>query len=618
MKKFRLKIFSLIICFVMCLAIFSGCSLFVKKDTINRNAVAITIGDTKITNGDLIDAYRSFYSQNYYYFMYYDEDTIMDVFYDNVVAREIILYEANKMLDNGTLVIDEEKQNEIWNDVYDYIYARVDTKEKALLLQQDPDEEKLPNRLKDDPHEDEETAYKYEPYKFEEVKLVDYSGKTKAPDRDMATAVSKFLTDLKKYNAANTEEDEDAREMVDIPEAELATRLEAYNEYLADLIRNAKAKGESTDVDELLKKTISELYNNYYENALYTMYQEYINSTIISDEYGANGGYLGEAAIAEKYRELLNESHESNAFEDTYTEAMTSTSNSDVVLYHYENGRRTFFSVQHILIPFDDETIAILKTYDGYETSKLKMFRDFYEQVRQTFVNDNMTTTVRDFDTGLLVKDKADETKNQTITIAKIKENFEVEVSNSGKSGDELVKFKVDLFNKYSWMYSSDTGSLKNGIDGAFGFTISSKDGEHGSYVKDFTNGARKLYEAYLAGKATNKDGIGSYAEVVSDYGVHIMMLTGVYEGGPVVDVQNKSDHEIVEALKSTPVSLLTNETLYQYIYDSLKDSLIGSSGTFFTDYRNKLVKKYESSDSENKIVYIKKLTYKQLNDAIN
>src|SRR5699024_2708963 len=110
-------------------------------------AAALKIGDTVVTRQELINSYYSFYEQNYYYFMYYDEDYIMEVFYDSVIAREIILAEANKMLEDKTLVFTEEDMTDIWNDVFDYIYAQIDEKEKAILLLADSNEDNLPERL---------------------------------------------------------------------------------------------------------------------------------------------------------------------------------------------------------------------------------------------------------------------------------------------------------------------------------------------------------------------------------------------------------------------------------------------------------------------------------------
>ena len=98
----------------MCLSFFTGCSLFVKKDTVDNTATALKIGDTVITKQELIDSYYNFYQQNYYYFMYYDEETIMKVFYDSVIAREIVLAEANKMLAENPKFFSDKDMEDLW------------------------------------------------------------------------------------------------------------------------------------------------------------------------------------------------------------------------------------------------------------------------------------------------------------------------------------------------------------------------------------------------------------------------------------------------------------------------------------------------------------------------
>ena len=174
------------------------------------------------------------------------------------------------------------------------------------------------------------------------------------------------------------------------------------------------------------------------------------------------------------------------------------------------------------------------------------------------------------------------------------------------------VRVRTLLFNEYAWKYSGDTGSLTNDkLAGVLGFTITSEDNNHGSFVKDFTNGAREMYEAYKSGSKKLGQDIKS---VVSDYGVHLMMLTNVYTPGSLVDIASKSDDTIVAELQNKYVSNLTTQTLYEYVYDLIKDKTVGDNGTFYADYRNALVKKYTD---EGKVEYKVKFSYEKLNDLI-
>ncbi len=621
MKSFKSKIISLVLCLCMCLSFFTGCSIFVKNEKLPAGATTIKIGDSVITKQELINAYYSFYQQNSYYFAYSSEEDIMKVFYDSVVAREIILVEATKLIEDGTLKFSQKALDDIWYDTIDFLYSQIDSKEKALLLLQNSDEEKLPERLQGE-DEDAEKAIKYEPYKFEKITQKDYSEVVTGDKIVWNDAIAKFEADLYFYNDSK---DEDNRTHIAIDESEHAKRLEAYNMFLSELILSAKANKKDSSKNAVLLAELKRVYESYYESELYTMYQEYINS-------GA-GDKIDDAAIVKKYKELLNASTESNTNKDNYIKIISANDNDTLILYHYGDTYK-YFTVQHVLIKYDDKTLDFLKGVPGYDTSKDLMFRKYYEEVRKLYaVEDKMTTSYRGED-GFTVKvEKDGELVKDQISVTEIRQNYDTEIAkrlatlrasdeyiNANASKKELmeVRARTLLFNEFAWKYSGDTGSLTNDkLSGVLGFTISSEAENHGTLVKDFANGARELFEEYMSNDSIN---IGDTIKgVVSDYGIHLMMLTGVYEAGEVVsstkvDGTDKTDAEIIEELKNTYVSNLTEQTLYEYMYDLLKEQLIGDSGTYFADFRNELVKKYKE---QNKIVYVNKLSFKELNEAI-
>ena len=622
MKKLKLRILSLVLCVCMMLSVFTGCSLFVPNTEKENAKTALVIGDEVITKEELTNLYYSFYQQNQYYFYYYSEDQIIDVFYRSIVANKVALQEAKKLLADGTLVVTEEDYKEVWENVFDFVYDQVNSQEKNLLTSKGLEDKDLPDRLQSESSDDEK-AYKFEQYEFEKVDLKTASGES-ATAPDQAQKIEELKAYIYKYN---TVEDEEEKVLENIPEEQLQTRKKAFEIYLSNLIMNAKASKKSTKKEQVFKAEIERVYKSYYESMLYTKYQEYINSTSAGTPDGKFSDHYTNAIIANKYKELLNASTENNEVENNYTKIITSTDNDTLVLHHY-NGKYQFFSVQHILVSYSDEVLNTLKSTQGYDTAKDKEIRDYYEQIRKALVEDRileMTTTYRD-DKGFTVKDEQGNKK--TITIEKIREEFDAQVAlkttelensssyqNMTAEEKEIAKTRVRtlLFNEFAWKYSGDTGSLTNEkLSGVLGFTISEEDNNHGSFVKDFTNGARSMFKKIDSGDKK----IGEEIEyVVSDYGVHIMMVTGSYEAGNVVDVLDKTDDQIVQELKSNFVSNLTTQTLYEYVYDMIKEETIGSKGTYFSDYRNSIVKSYQDA---NKIVYKNKMSYKELNEAIS
>ena len=100
MKNFKTKILAIVLCVCMCLSVLTGCSLVVKNTKKDNAKVALKVGNTVITKEELIEDYNRFYQQNSSYFMYYDTDKIMQIFYESVVANKIVLIEAQKLIEN--------------------------------------------------------------------------------------------------------------------------------------------------------------------------------------------------------------------------------------------------------------------------------------------------------------------------------------------------------------------------------------------------------------------------------------------------------------------------------------------------------------------------------------
>jgi len=254
------------------------------------------------------------------------------------------------------------------------------------------------------------------------------------------------------------------------------------------------------------------------------------------------------------------------------------------------------------------------------------MIRAEYEEYRDIKVGvdsfgnlnySNMSSTYRDED-GYLVKETInvegkEKEVNAKLPVAELINRIETAISAVSGSRQKVLEFT-----KLAWTYSDDTGSLTDKFSAKQGMTISSKVDEHGSFVSDFADGGRELYEAYKNGSAQ----IGEMGAFVTDYGVHLIMLANVYEQGQLVQItkQNgnetvlKSTDEIYDLLNSTYVSNASEQKLLDYVYDMIKDELVGTNGKYFTEYRNKLVAEYKDDE---KINYNHKLSYAELSKAI-
>ncbi len=195
-----------------------------------------------------------------------------------------------------------------------------------------------------------------------------------------------------------------------------------------------------------------------------------------------------------------------------------------------------------------------------------------------------------------------------------------------GSSLDEL-KSKVGslLFIELEWIYSGD--SLENKVSNKIGYIVSNKPDNNMSWVVDFAVGAREMIagmndSAYTSLSADQK---AVYTkQVITDYGYHIMKIENVYNNSSIIDIESITDDydldndseyvkNIVKLLKKTYICTSSNETLYDYFYDQVYNTLVGtssSSGTYFLALEYKWLNKFYT---DNKIEIIKKMTYDEL-----
>lgn len=603
MKRFKTKLFSLLICLCLCLSIFTGCSLGSTKGDLDLEEKAFTIGTKTYTQQEVVDLYSNFYAQNSGYYPYYDDyQEIIDIFYKNLFLQEIIKEKANEVV-----VLSDDDVQDVLDSTYDYFASQIDSIEKAILSLNgiDVEEDEGYERLKSSSSED--TALKYEEYNAEDKKVeyINFDDVTPAGEVNIDNEIAKLKQNIARVYY--TEED-DVRKENTIAEGQVEIRKQAFEKYLANLMFSAKVDGQTKSKDVVFAEQYKEVYDSYYESKIQERYQDYIESTTAGYTDGTTvvESKYSDEAIVKKYKALLNASYENNTLPENYVELLTSSDNDALILYHNETGSKVedkYFSVQHILVEFDQETLDILKNTNGYSADSDLIYREYYEQVRALYAADGskLTVSYRD-ENGKVVMDGDKEAK---VTLSQIEDEIDAEIAKLGSGATE--KEITMLFNRLSWKYSADEGSLKNNLSNRLGFTISNEEDNHGNWVKDFANGARQLYN-------DGASNVGDYVSVVTDYGVHIMMLTGVYEAGALVEVEGKTDQEIVNALKSSYVSNMSNQTLYEYIYDMLVDELVGSNGTFYSDYRNQLLIDYEEAGL---LVKHNILTYDELDKAI-
>lgn len=708
----------------------TGCS------TINTNNVELNkepvmkVGEVTLTLGDIKNSFYTYYQNNSNYFANYDEETIEESFYSWTIIREIIeqkavegLYHPTKN-PNGVIIYTQKDADDVREDAFDYVYNQISAYEKAIYNLEDIDENDYPIWLRNEEDEADKTGFKsYESLKPEVEEKLESEHVDKLSDADIKKLVPDLKARLFKY--VSFTDDEGNKTWTDMSENNSETiiknaRNEAYAQYMAYLASNAKSNGKNMPVEQLLVEEFVRVYNAYYDTKLTEMYQKYWLEEYMVDTVNGDKISLGDKAVVRAYLENYFSDMENYQVEDNYISVMTSDDGAKLVLFNYD-GKYYYFTVQHILVKYDDYMTAEIAKLPGYSSSASydAVINDEYVKLRNEKTDDYlMMTTVNEdaveqfkdsikvvanyyyydkekagdagenfgyvrlekvektetteeyfqYDDGKGKKFEGDKedvklmaTEEQilscyTNTLAdwndrartyindpSKREEYETKyesmayvlkaalnVYENSKSVDEAVKLaevnnKIAslLFVELQWIYSTD--SLGNELSNKLGYVVSSMEDENGSWVADFAVGARKILKSIQDGDTSvlNQTNV-----VTSNYGYHIIKIENIYEGGEsLVDMtnftkqMNINDPEFVEELKnrlqSTYVSTSSNQTVYDYYYDTLYSTLAGtssSSGTYFVALQYKWLAEYLNGG---KIEYIDKLTYQELMDTI-
>lgn len=717
---------------------FTGCSTInTDKNALNQKQV-MKIGSKVLTKGDIVNSFYTYYQNNSNYFSYYDEQTIEESFYSWTIIREIINQKAKEALydpetnTTGVIIFTEEDEKDVREGAFDYMYNQVTAYEKAIYALAGVDSKKYPKWLQTEEKEEEATKFEsyvsVKPVVKEEDKKTTADHQDKLSDEDILALVPDVKKRLFQYVVSTDDDGEKTwADMEDYESEDVISyaRNEAYAQYMSYLVSNAKSNGKNKSADELFKEEFLRVYNAYYDSQITTMYQNYWLEEYMVDVDEVS---LSDKAVVRAYLENYFSDMEKYQIEENYVSVMTSKDGASLVLFNFK-GKYYYFTVQHILVKYDEYMTEEISKLNGYSSSNdydavvndvyiaerneltknylmmteisneaveqfkdsISVVGDYYiydedaektaankfgytwlekradvveEGAEQTYsyyytggekyegdvdeikymatekqvidcYNNNLSAWEARVGTYITDETKRDEYKTTYESMAYV---FDVALNvYNSTSGDNAVKLAAVkekiaslLWVELQWMYSSD--SLGNEISNKMGYVVSSMPDDNGSWVADFAIGARKVLEDVLE----NRDGKTSHVGyqntdvnvVTSNYGYHIIKVENIYEAGEsLVDMTNFENQmnvndsdfvaEMVARLKSTYVCTSSNQTLYDYYYDTLYTELAGSSeksGTYFVALQYKWLAQYLNDD---RVEYISKIGYQELMDSM-
>ena len=557
MKK---RICSLIIMFCLalgCFTAFTGCDLLHENPKRYYNEVVAYVGDETVTRTEVLNMFNYYYYQQGYYY-YYEAEEVFDMAYEALIKNKIVLNEAKKVVE-----LTVAQKNDVWEQVFDHI-----------------------NSEEIDVYEDEiRSIYGVEP-------------------RETSDETAEDLPVFEKYKLETAGYEEPQEEETELKNTFEAPKKEdnlyrylAYQKYLAELVKTAEGNGEKVESKEaVFQNELDRLYKYYEESKYIERYWVYQEKQInVSDQ-----------AILDKYNELVNTQLQQFAIAGQYEETISSTSNTSLILVH--DGK--YFTVQHILLSFTEDASETLAAHDGYvaspdaETKVDQFYVDAFLELRDQYAHDSSKLQL-DYinpNTGETNKNDDGEEVEKTLTdvqneIDEILDEYRTAyaAASTDAEREEAGRVLANAFYEMKFSYSKDSKvtdltSLLNKVGYALNKDSSTKTN---GFYPEFEDLAYELYATYL-----EKDpSIGEYdiKSCVSVSGLHFMMINCVYDAGPICD-------GTIAGMKETNVSLVTDQTVYDYVYELVlaeleKDFTSSITSSLYSKYTNEglLEKVYET-----------------------
>lgn len=542
------KIFSLLVTIGMCFSLLVGCNLFSVNPDKYYSQVVATAGGHEFTMLDLLDAY-DLYGSNYTNNGQSYEEAIKGSL-DDMIDRALLI---DYIKENELVTLTDADYNDIKLSVHESIQSSITSFEDQIKVERGLAEE-----------EDEET-----PEDGTEEEKGPYVSKF-VIDQDKLNATGVF--DIKRVVDTDPDYGKDPGEFVqakDIAYPDISD--EAMTRYIKTLQSKARQYNRSDSEEDVKKYENERLTRIFTENKYIEKLQENYNE----DVYGAK------KAVVDKYvsdyaTDYVTYHGENNA----YNKAMSgyASSYSGDMYYHPETN---YMSVAHILLKYDKGTetqIASLK-------KKLDENNPDYDE------DDYNADVIKLSESMEVSYEEGGDTKKATAAtiFQRIKneiDNIEsYDLENRAKKFYELI----DIFNQDEGIESAEYGYL-------IPLKITDTNGASDSMIEEFAEDSRALNKANPLG--------GNISEelVLGSYGYHIIFNMGEIKNlFTVEEMKNPEDHfeKIWSTLYKTKVTLTTNETLFDRIYDS-----VDSGDTLFNTYAENLsktakagieIKKYES-----------------------
>lgn len=611
----RKKLLAIILSVIMCSSLFAGCALIEHnsaKDARQVVAVVDSVEDT--TNGvayssgkryiyklDLANACNSYaasYMQNYGLTAKQAVERILD----ELVTRELLLIEAERMLKQGLIDWTDKEENLKRRNIYAAIDSRLTSLKGDILSDFDesssdsPDDSVSSNTTYPVP-DAETTDDDYTDYETDERGNIKYQDK-KDESGNTVLEQAKEADGAPMYNADGTPVMIPVRvpvykkwepSVADYPgmwgdDDRKSLEKEAVSRFVAlikDLVKDdfkvtkedkAKFKEDDARIQDVINtKGIEYVYPMLGD----THYMEYLvgvsakQSILLSllQQHIVEGVTVTDDEVVDAYQKQL--SYQVETYRDNQSAYQSDLSGGNTTMLYMRDD--SYFYVKHILLPFSDAQTAYLT---AYKNDPKNVGKDYTEMRDTQMVNE----------TKVYPHVNGEDDKTNPKTVAAVFDEIY-----SAMLATTTAKEAERLFDEFTYKYNTDPGAFGTGKS----YAVKKNDDEgHSGFMEEFYDGAMKLYDNYKVGDVLPE-------LVVTDYGVHIMYFA--------------QDVNVIGYKRQLGDYLTPGE--YATVRDSFRDTIKSTKeNNAFTAWQNERITYYQNEENNKVHKYAKR--YKSLYEA--
>lgn len=618
---------------IMCLSVFTGCSLVTRNDRNYYEAVVATITYTdgekeNITKRDLISAYNSYgynYVDNYGYTMEQAVKQTLETIVDNRLTIKAVeeYYEANPS--EGEMLNGNETTY-IWDETYSALYSNLKEYLNEVLDISSPED----SETNSDSNSSVYTPYAKSGYleKSSNGKYVikkttpastiraTYDGRQNADgvycDYEYKDAEGNYVFKEAMYN-----------KLYSLTEADNSTSARnwrsAFNNYLADIKDNYGYKEFKTDKEWFMFE-MDRVHSIIRDNYIVEKYEVIYNRQSHQDADISN---VTVENVLSYYSAKVRADYATYELGgDTETYASTMLSDVGSVDYILEGeGASNYFYVAYIKLEMTD---AQKNEYTNLQTALENQSIGLNEyKERLDVLYNSISATIRDAETGeetnqtisaqnLLNKINQDVAKYKYISVSDLTEEQIAEAEAEGKTLETYVAEynkqisydKADAFRPYLYLYNDDDTLKGAEYNAVFGVNSSNE-----VLANDTFSGNEDVLDVILELYNNNEAKIGDTTEFVrAEDGLYMFFYAGEIKNvfsGITANFDASKNQENIRALASTRLNIFSEKTLFDKIYEQLTTDNFAIFQNMNMNYlRSSLTTKIEAIENNMKDLY--------------